>query len=345
MTSLDGVAMRPRAREASGRGACRLCGSTAQRRLFAVRDLNYGTTQEEFSLVRCLHCRLVSLSPQPESLDRYYGTGYLPYQPGAEGAPFKPAVREALRRLYGYPGSAPTAAWSWSRIRALPRQLEVQRKNGYFFYRIPYAADTRILDVGCGNGAYLLSLKALGWAAGQLYGVDLVTDASTLRRLRDLERLHIVEGEFLEAPLPEEAFDVIAMRHVLEHLRDPVAVMRRVFRLLRPGGRVLINVPNFKSLEALVLFRERWRHIDAPRHLFHYSPKPMRVLLQTAGLRTERVMLKRSSSAFMRSLERSGYRVPHAVEKYVIRKLLLLFALFGYSGELLCAATRPREST
>jgi hypothetical protein len=101
-----------------------------------------------------------------------------------------------------------------------------------------------------------------------------------------------------------------------------------------------MEIPNFKSAEALFLFRDKWYGIDAPRHLYHFSPKSLGQLLNKSGFDVQKVRVKKSSFPFVRSLEHSGFHVSRTMEKYGIRNLLKLFRMFGYGGELQCKAIK-----
>lgn len=145
-----------------------------------------------------------------------------------------------------------------------------------------------MLDVGCGNGSYLLGLKSLGWnAREQLYGIDF--KSPVLKELQEQEDINTMEGNFIEMDLPENFFDVVTFRHVLEHFSDPSAALKKAYRILKPGGVVLIDVPNFKSIEALFLFKDKWFAIEAPRHLYHFSPETLKGLLNKAGFVEEKI--------------------------------------------------------
>ncbi len=78
------------------------------------------------------------------------------------------------------------------------------------------------------------------------------------------------------------------MWHVLEHLPDPAAAIARAAELLRPGGRLLVSVPNVDSLQAR-LGGERWFHLDLPRHLFHFGPRSLSAMVERAGLQVARI--------------------------------------------------------
>lgn len=316
---------------------CNLCNSSEYALIFKVKDLNYRTTDEEFNVVKCKKCNLVYLNPQPLVIKRYYPKTYMPYKEVLSAdIDFKPYLCEALKIFYGYPSTAKTFINKLKNLRGL---IELNLKDKFFFYTVPYARDKKILDVGCGNGSYLSSLKKLGWEAEtQLYGIDFPNE--TLMHLKKYEHINIIEGDFLDITLPENFFDIITLRHVLEHLPDPTSALKKAFTLLKPNGIILINVPNFKSFEALVIFREKWRHIDAPRHLYHFSPKTLKKLLSNTGFVVEKILLKKAVAPFIKSLEHYGYHVPKLAEKYIIKNMLKLFKLLGYSGEILCKAVK-----
>lgn len=318
---------------------CNICGSDRSRVLFKVKDLNYKTTEEEFSLEQCENCGLVYLDPQPGDIGMYYPgeSEYVPHKKIRVANKIKGLTLKALQIHYNYPADRPFSLMD--RLQAIFKILEFRNKDKYFFMTFPFGSDKRVLDIGCGNGGDLMSLKMLGWdARTQLYGVDYPNES--LRYLKESEGINIVEGDFLNADLPRAFFDVVRMKHVLEHFQDPSAVMAKVSQILKPQGTVLMEIPNFRSAEALLLFRDKWYHIDAPRHLYHFSPRTLGRLMDKSGFDVQKIRLKKSSFPFIRSLEHFGFRVPKSVEKYGIRNLLKLFKLFGFSGELQCSAIK-----
>jgi SAM-dependent methyltransferase len=140
----------------------------------------------------------------------------------------------------------------------------------------------RLLDVGCGKGRFLGAAKEAGW---EVLGVEFApASAEAARRTYGVE---VVVGDFLEVSL-EGDFDVVTMWHVLEHLPHPSAALDRAADLLRPGGRIVISVPNIDSLQAR-FGGEQWFHLDLPRHLFHFSPRSLSAIVERAGLRVVRI--------------------------------------------------------
>jgi SAM-dependent methyltransferase len=135
----------------------------------------------------------------------------------------------------------------------------------------------KILDVGCASG-YLLDLfRHDGWAA---VGVELSPAAVDFAR-RTLD-LQVLQGGFLEAPLPPNEFDLVTMFHVIEHLPEPGAAVEKAYRLLRDKGILFLETPNWDGLGALVRGRH-WSHYIPPEHLNYFGPGSLERLLRSNG--------------------------------------------------------------
>ncbi len=116
-------------------------------------------------------------------------------------------------------------------------------------------------------------LRERGW---QVEGVELSEAAA--HHARDLLGLSVFVGDFLAVPLAPGTFDVVQLWHVLEHCADPVAALRQAHALLRPGGLLVLAVPNFESLQARLAGRH-WFHLDIPRHTVHFRAGALLALL------------------------------------------------------------------
>jgi len=135
----------------------------------------------------------------------------------------------------------------------------------------------KLLDVGCGRGNFLAAMTKLGFS---VYGTEL-TDASAARSRRKFPD-RVFTGDVTALKLEDSSFHKVTLWHVVEHLRDPALVLREVWRILKPGGRVVLAQPNIESLQAAI-GGPKWFHLDTPRHLFHFSPRSLRHLLREAG--------------------------------------------------------------
>lgn len=268
---------------------CPLCGSCRRVLRFTAFDRLHrlpGT----FGVWLCA-CGLQSTWPQPADASCYYPDTYYAY--GRVGlAPFygtgwKGILRTiALRYQYGYrygdlgrrlPGRGLAAAI----LRLLSRLL---RRRGAMIFGPgplpPAVPGGRALDVGCGNGAWLLKLASLGW---QVEGVEFSPTACAAARAAGLD---VFYGSLEEAALPTGRFDVVRIWQTLEHLPDPAVTLQEAARLLRPGGRLLVGVPNAGGWLARAWGR-RWFDLDVPRHLWHFTGAGLRRLVAGAGLQVE----------------------------------------------------------
>jgi SAM-dependent methyltransferase len=134
-----------------------------------------------------------------------------------------------------------------------------------------------VLEVGCGPGLMLAAFRRRGWRVLGIERNEKVTESA--RKSLGLEIVAVP----VEALSKDARFDLIIMFQVLEHIADPVALLRECAKRLAPGGRLIINVPNFSSWQARFA-RAKWLHLDAPRHLVHYTPQTLSATLERAGL-------------------------------------------------------------
>jgi SAM-dependent methyltransferase len=134
-----------------------------------------------------------------------------------------------------------------------------------------------LLDVGCSSGPFLRTLRDGPW---KLYGLEISPDeAKTAEASSGAE---VFVGTVLDAPFPDESFEVITACHFLEHAHELREVVRTMWRWLKPGGILYIQVPNIESFESYI-FKSYWYGLELPRHLWHFSPASLRELLRPAG--------------------------------------------------------------
>lgn len=201
----------------------------------------------DFDVVRCLNCDLAYTSPMPshEQLMPFYNSGVY-----AKDERRAPRVVDRILSIL-------------ADIRL--REIEAWKRPG------------RLLDVGSGKGRFVWRAEKRGWTAR---GVEPVPGAVRLARSR--YGADVVEGTLTEAKLPARSFDVVTMWHVLEHVPNPRAELLEVSRVLAEDGLLVLEVPNFASLQAWI-GQDRWFHLMLPHHLIHFTPHTLRAVLADAG--------------------------------------------------------------
>lgn len=185
----------------------------------------------------------------------------------------------------------------------------------------------RILDVGCGDGRILQVLRDFGPAEWELAGVDFDAEAVEKCRQRGFTAYRKRVEELGEA---EGGFDAILMLQLIEHVEDPVAIARKVFSLLRPGGVFVVETPNLAGLDYRLFKGRWWGHYHFPRHWNLFTTESLHRMLEAQGfsiLRTDQLI---STSAWTISLH--NYFLdrdwPAPVVRFMSYRNPLLLALF-----------------
>jgi 2-polyprenyl-3-methyl-5-hydroxy-6-metoxy-1,4-benzoquinol methylase len=132
-------------------------------------------------------------------------------------------------------------------------------------------------------------MRQQGW---DVTGLDFSTEA--VQRIRKDLQLPAYQGTLPCPELDSGSFDVVSMWQVLEHVHDPQEVLREAYRLLVPGGRLVIAVPNIDSLP-FRLFGSCWAILDLPRHLTHFTPNTLHLMLERAGFQVHPIRMLRHS--------------------------------------------------
>jgi SAM-dependent methyltransferase len=216
---------------------CNVCEGKLTPILPAVRD---PFTNVLFRIERCERCSLGHTLPKPDDLNPYYATEYYGNRHGFTAG-------HCSRRRIGFVKSA---------------------ING--------AKPLSLLDIGCGDGSFLLAATEQGW---RVMGTELNPQLARNAGLDVKENIELIGTE--------ERFDCITMWHTLEHMRDIPSMLGSVFQRLDPEGRLIVAVPDWGGMQAAI-FREHWLHLDVPRHLFHFNLKSLKSALESTGFTIER---------------------------------------------------------
>jgi SAM-dependent methyltransferase len=156
-------------------------------------------------------------------------------------------------------------------------QWIAERRSGEFCNHVRVVPGGRYLDVGCGTGDMVAAMARLGMHAE---GVEPSPAAVAIARQAGLQ---VFQGFLHDAALPAASFDSISMFHSLEHTERPLEVMRECRRILKPGGELLIGVPNIDSL-VFATVGDGWIGLQLPTHLQHFSVASVIGIANRAGL-------------------------------------------------------------
>lgn len=300
--------------------SCYLCGKNAYENVLTSYSVNTSTHQpvemesknvkNKFNLVRCKHCELQYVNPRPikQDIGYYYSEDYYAHTSLKSKKPrdrglflnkwidFKDDIRKLIRiNFYNYPRN----------------QEENEREVSFckrvfiwFFYLtyrsrldiIPFVGEGRLLDIGCGNGRFLSTMRKLGW---QTHGVEKSPKAS--RYAREELHLDVNTGDLLDSKYQDNFFDVVTMWHSLEHLFEPLKTLKEIRRIIKNDGLLVVSVPNIDSFVARV-FKTYWYGLQLPVHLVAFTTDSITKILKSAGFDVKKVYYDRRNSTLKLSL-------------------------------------------
>ena len=253
---------------------CPVCGTSGETLYENLRDQLFGAPGT-WTLSQCPTCGLIWLNPQPleSEILKAYQTYYT--HDHAHGISLrKQLMRDVfLSWHYGYPRQM-----TGGLLKALLTMLDPTVwpwAHGQVMYLHP-VKNGRLLDIGCGSGEFLERMQGRGWT---VEGTEL--DPAAVETARE-KGLNVRQGTLHEQQYPDNYFDAITMSHVIEHVYDPLGEMRECYRILKPGGKLVMVTPNNKSLVHR-LFRQSWRGLEIPRHIQIFNIPAMRKLGVEAG--------------------------------------------------------------
>ena len=270
---------------------CDLCGADVPDVLLKRDDRFSG---QEFTLVTCSHCGLIYLPSRPsqEELGHYYPDDYEAYYL---------IENDRLGSVH------------WHLQRALKIQLDFVEQHN------PQKGD--LLDVGCATGNFLKIAHDGGW---QVTGIEPIDKAASIAR--EHYQLNVITGTLDEAQLETEAFDVITMWDVLEHLPSPKGTLLRCHELLKPGGMCVFSIPNLVSFDRY-LFGKHWIGWDPPRHFNLLTDRTLNQLLTITGFeQVDKGCILGGKGTFLLSLDHvlgDGWAVPAIRSIYPLISALL----------------------
>ena len=230
---------------------CPVCGSTSIKPVLSAKD--YTVSGENFSIWECRDCtlRFTQDAPGVDAIGRYYKSeDYISHTNTSRGL---------INKLY----------------QAVRKRTLKQKRQ--LVCKVTNKKQGSLLDVGSGTGSFVREMKDYGW---QVTGLE--PDADARRVAKELFHCELQDSDQLFSLQPD-SFDGVTLWHVLEHVHDLTGYLQQLKLVLRSNGRLIIAVPNYTSHDASA-YKENWAAYDVPRHLYHFSPRSMQILMERMGM-------------------------------------------------------------
>lgn len=328
---------------------CPACGSAHRSELDLTRRDNEAVMPDLWRMVQCADCKSIWLDPRPDtqSLPRAYDD-YYTHNVEDESFPQGGATGLAWRLVHGYlnrrfnMNRQPAISLGYALFTLIePWRLKLDY-YGRHLTKSRVGIPGRLLDIGCGNGAFLNRAREMGW---QVQGCEV--DPKAVASCCSLD-IDVIEGDAFAEQFVENTFDVITMCHVIEHVHDQPALLQRSFDLLRPGGFLWLACPNPQSL-GLKTFGSAWSELHPPCHLSIPSQNILIDWLQKEGF-SDIVGLRRGahSRRFWNECtniaNRESISLPSPISFFSKRILANIIATFSskYAEETVLIARKPR---
>ena len=272
--------------------ACPVCESETITDCFVAED--YTVSHEIFSVWECSNCTHLFTQniPAQNEIGKYYKSeNYISHTDTQTGV---------INRLYHL-----------VRKKTLNGKLHLIQKE-------TDKQTGKILDIGCGTGAFLHHMKIAGWES-----TGLEPDEAARQKAKELYNISPQPSKEL-FNLPHHTYDAITMWHVLEHVHQLHGYVAQLKNLITESGSIFIAVPNYTSYDAQQ-YGNAWAAYDVPRHLYHFSPASMKNLVEQHGLTIKKIKPMWFDSFYVSMLS----------EKYKYGKSNLLKAFFiGFISNL-----------
>lgn len=243
---------------------CPVCGGESQHDFLEAEDHN--VSNDLFKIVECVACsfRFTNPIPTEETIGDYY-------------------------KSENYVSHSGTKKGFVNRVYHIVRSRAIKQKENL---AAKYSKEKAILDIGCGTGDFLGYCKSLNWKTLGLepdQSARKIALESNAIEAKDLGHLYEIE---------ENAFDIISMWHVLEHVYNLNEDIEQYKKILKDDGTLLVAVPNCSSKDA-EHYKSSWAAYDLPIHLYHFRPDNMKKLFSKHGMEVVEILPMKFDSYYI----------------------------------------------
>jgi SAM-dependent methyltransferase len=241
---------------------CKICSNKDGNKFYSVREMQFGI-RDGFNYYECCKCGCLQLVNPPENLTKYYPQEYFSFKI------FKESYLKEKLNIY-------RDRYSFDMNNLIGRIIHKRLGDPTYITWLKNTnvnLDSKILDIGCGNGKLLYRMGNLGFK--NLLGIDNFIE----KEIKYRNGVRISKKSLNEV---NGKFDFIMMHHSLEHMEDQHYAFNRLTELVLPGKFLLIRIPTCSSY-AWRNYKENWLSLDAPRHFFNHSLKSIKLLIEQYG--------------------------------------------------------------
>lgn len=249
---------------------CKICGNSKNNQCLTVKEMMFGL-RESFDYMECSNCGCLQIKEIPKDMDKYYPPeNYYSMQ----GDEINPLLETMIRKRDKH---------CLLKNDFLGKLLNIKYPNPYFskLKELGMDRDSRILDVGCGDGKFLFHLADMDFK--RLQGID-----PHLKDETNTENLKILKKK-LDELSGNDRFDFIFFDHSFEHLQNPLETLKRIETLLSDDGFCIIRMP-VKTKVIWNQYGVNWVQIDAPRHFFIHTLESFKILTGKTILKLQEVI-------------------------------------------------------
>jgi 2-polyprenyl-3-methyl-5-hydroxy-6-metoxy-1,4-benzoquinol methylase len=295
---------------------CPLCGAQSDGEILRVQGAQ---NDPDYRLVKCSECSMGYLNPRPSPrvIGRYYSEDYEEYQPPVRHrSEWLTRIKDYLERLVlaqrnGNP--PPLRHWYQKLLATIATPWCAPGVDS--LVGLPFVGEGKLLDFGSGSGWYGHRMSQRGW---KVTCMDFTSHAA--QKVTERFGLPALVGTLPHPDVQPGSFDVITMGCVLEHVHEPQEVVKAAVQALRPGGLLVIAVPNLASW-GFRYFGKTWWPLELPRHLLHFTPRTLRLLLQANGLEIHQERMLNRGGWMRRSLARAVAEKESILSRRLLVKL------------------------
>lgn len=281
----------------------------------------------KWNYLKCRRCGTIRLDPRPigEQVSLAYTEDYSNRKGIYSGSHtrLRRAALEVRKSIIATQLGYGHLVGRWESLvgRLLGAIPPIRRKACHAVINLAWISpDAHLLDIGCGAGQFLSAMKSLGW---RVHGVD--TDERVIRFCQS-KNLEVTHGTLEQAAFADHSFDVVTMRHVVEHISSPASLFQEISRILKPSGKLVVTTPNAESICHQDL-GNAWLGLDVSRHVNIFNTRSLGMLAKQAGLSIESITTSAQITLFV--AETSHAMANYGINAYK-RPTPLASKLFAY---------------